>query len=127
MVTYHPDILPFNIAIARISELPIEGFTDAEGGIIEKNKGATWLGCAIKAIRHDREYGNIPYSLLLFPAKPKEETIAHEAFHAACDLLENINIHYRAYDANEIYAYVIGYITGCIHDAIKKDKVWELE
>lgn len=125
MITYHPDILPFNIAVIRLSELKdLKEFTDVEGNEISLREGV--LGAVIKGIRNDTEHGTkVPYSIIVFNEVPTVGTIAHEAFHSACDLLENIGIEYRTYGDNEVYAYVIGYIVGCINDALNKDKVWE--
>lgn len=127
MVTYHPDILPFNIAVVRESELKdLKEFTDSDGNSISIDKNA--LGAVIRAIRNDSENGTKAcYSMIVFKGVPNVSTIAHEAFHSACDLLENIGIDFIHYGNNEVYAYTIGYITGCINDALHKDSIWEDE
>lgn len=127
MVTYHPDILPFNIAVVRVSEFEkMTDWTDDTGQPLKADDGPSIMqGVVIKGYRKDKELGNICYSIIAFPSKPDAVTIAHEAFHSACDLLEHVGIHYSRFDANEVHAYTIGYIVGCINDALNKDKVWE--
>lgn len=128
MVTYHPDILPFNIAVAHVDEFDkLTDWTDDTGHPLTKDAPALMKGVEIKAYRHDKKYGKICYALIAFPKKPTQETIAHEAFHAACDLLQHVGIHYARFDNNEIYAYTMEYIVGCVNDALQKDKVWKDE
>lgn len=125
MKTYHPDILPFNIAVVKNSELKnLKEFTDCEGNKI--SIGENVLGAVVKAIHNDSENGRKAcYSMIVFRDTPNVNTIAHEAFHSACDLLESVGIDYTHYGSNEVYAYMIGYIVDCINDALNKDKVWE--
>lgn len=127
MVTYHPDILPFNIAVVRVSEFEkMTDWTDNAGQSLKVyDEPSLMQGAVIKGYRKDKELGSICYSIIAFPSRPNAETIAHEAFHSACDLLEHVGICYSGSDANEVYAYTIGYIVGCINDALNKDKVWE--
>lgn len=125
MRTYHPDILPINIAIIREEEIgsnpDLKSFTDTEGNPLRASKGA--LGWVLKALRHTESY-TVNYSVICFCERPTVNTITHEAFHAACDWLGQLGIDFDNNCANEIYAYVIGYISGCINDAISKDKIW---
>ena len=123
----HPEILPFNIAVVHTSEFEkMTDWVDATGQPLHVDDGPSLMaGVVIKGYRKDKKFGDIGYLIIAFPNKPTAETIAHEAFHAACDLLQNVGIHYARFDANEIYAYTIGYIVNCINDALNKDKVWE--
>ena len=125
MVTYYPDILPFNIVVCRSNELDsLTDFVDENGNKIMYDESA--LGEVVRTIQIDKEHNTRTcYSMLIFKERPTSKTIAHEAFHSACDLLENIGIHYEKYGDNEIYAYTIGYIVNCINDALNKDKIWE--
>lgn len=124
MITFHPDIFPFNIAVVRASELEGLGeFTFSDGSKIKYAENA--LGMAVKAIRTDKDNKtSCPYSMIIFKDRPSMPTIAHEAAHSAFDLLENIGISHKG-STDEVYAYTIGYITGCITTAINKDSVWE--
>lgn len=126
MITYHPDIFPFNIAIVEANEVKdLYEFTDSEGEKIQVNNGIS--GMVVKAMRRDKETGtSTAYSMIVFRGIPTVNTIAHEAFHSACDLLENIGIDYIPTNC-EIFAYTIGYIAGCINDALHKDSVWEVD
>ena len=47
-------------------------------------------------------------------------TFAHEAFHAAADILEACHIKFTD-DTNEVYAYLIGYLTECITQTANKE------
>lgn len=126
MVTYHPDILPFNIVVVHFSELEkMTDWVDETGAPLKPDENALVQGFVVKAYRKDKELGNICYSVIAFPSKPNSQTIAHEAFHSACDLLQGVGILYDRFGANETYAYTISYIVGCINDALNKDKVWE--
>lgn len=125
MVSYHTDIFPFNIMVASVKELPQlkeDGFQDLDGEELSFPDYAS--GVTIKAVRKS-DKGTASYSVLLFKNKPSVDTMAHEAFHAACDLLENAGVMYHRFESNETFAYLVGYITGCINDAVNKDKIWE--
>lgn len=127
MVTYHPDILPFNIAVVHTNEFEkMTDWVDDTGQPLRVDDGPSLMtGVVINGYRKDERLGDIHYSIIAFPKKPTAETIAHEAFHSACDLLQNAGICYSRFDTNEIYAYTIGYIVNCINDALNRDKVWE--
>ena len=47
-------------------------------------------------------------------------TFAHEAFHAAADILEACHIKFTD-DTNEVYAYLIGYLTECVAQTANKE------
>lgn len=70
MVTYHPDILPFNIAVVRISEFEkMADWTDDTGQPLKADGPELMQGIVIKGYRKDRELGNICYSIIAFPSK----------------------------------------------------------
>lgn len=46
-------------------------------------------------------------------------TYAHEALHAAMDILTSCNVKYSS-DSAEAYAYLVGYITECVYKTAKK-------
>ena len=47
-------------------------------------------------------------------------TFAHESFHAAVDILEACHIKFTE-DTNEVYAYLIGYLTECVTQTANKE------
>jgi hypothetical protein len=46
-------------------------------------------------------------------------TFAHEAFHAAADILDSCHIKLSD-DTNEVFAYLIGYFTECVNKTASK-------
>lgn len=52
---------------------------------------------------------------LWMPAKPKSpsdfNTFAHECFHVTSTILDACDVEYHKEDANEVFAYHIGYVT----------------
>lgn len=119
MQIFQPDILPFNIAIIKASELESKKseFTDEDGNDVDLPKGS--LGCVFRGY-HNKHC----YSIIVFSSRPTSDIIAHEAFHSACDLLENIGIQYDRFGNNEIFAYTLQYIVRCINQTIEKES-WE--
>lgn len=59
MVTYHPDILPFNIAVVRVSEFEkMTDWTDDTGQPLKADYGPSLMqGVVIKGYRKDKEWG----------------------------------------------------------------------
>lgn len=119
MEIYQPDIFPFNIAVMHAKELDSDKnvFTMEDGEKCKMPQGA--LGTVFRGYR-----GKIPYSIIVFSSVPSHEIIAHEAFHATCDLLEHIGVDYDRFGNNETFAYTLQYIVRCINLTIEKE-TWE--
>lgn len=119
MEIYQPDIFPFNIAVMHAKELDSDKnvFTMEDGGKLKMSERAA--GTVFRGYR-----GKIPYSIIVFSSVPSHELIAHEAFHSACDLLENIGVDYDRFGNNETFAYTLQYIVRCINLTIEKE-AWE--
>ena len=118
MEIFQPDIFPFSIAIGQINDA--KEFVDEDHKEIVVNESA--LGVTIRAYRIDKENNKeYPYALIVFPSKPSVATIAHEAYHAATALLENIHV-YASAASEEVFAYLIGYISDCIDKTVQK--IW---
>lgn len=127
MKVYQPDIFPFNIMIASMKEAEsFDDFTTFNGAPIKEFMDTSALGMVIKAYRYNSDHtSKTAYSLILFSEKPSVKTITHEAFHATQDLLEMLDIVYEVKGTNEVYAYVMGYISDCIEHAINNYISWE--
>lgn len=62
--------------------------------------------------------GNIVLWMPDYPNNSKEKgTLAHEIYHAACEIMNKIDVPPNT-DNEEAYAYLIGYITSKIDEAI---------
>lgn len=119
MQIFQPDIFPFNIAVMHAKELDSDKnvFTMENGEKCKLVEGA--LGVVFRGYKD-----KVPYSIIVFSGVPTHDIIAHEAFHAACDLLENIGVQYDRFGSNETFAYVLQYIVRCINSTIEKE-TWE--
>lgn len=73
-------------------------------GILDKQTGKSCVVITLNNLKD--EYDNI-------------NTFAHEAFHAAMEILESCMLKYSE-DSCEAYAYLVGYIAECIYRTAKK-------
>lgn len=118
MKVINTDIYPFTLCIAEVAELGeiTKTFVDADMNEIVFPKDAA--GITVRASY--RETGKSCSLIVVNKGVSNMGTLAHEAFHATTDLLENIGIFHdnNSSSINEVYAYVIGFITQKIYDVI---------
>lgn len=116
MRTYNPSIYPTNLIIASsVEELNGKYKNDIGGDLIKTDHSA-----ATTYKMFGRKDGFAAIGIVLH-CKPTIETIAHEAFHAAQDMLTYIQQDFVYDGTNESWAYLIGWIALCIEDFINKE------
>lgn len=118
MKTINTDIYPFTLCIAEIAELDevTKTFVDANMSEIVFPKDAA--GLTVRALY--RKTGKFCSLIIVNKEVSNIGTLAHEAFHATTDLFENIGILHDNNNSSidEVYAYVVGFITQKIYDVI---------
>lgn len=96
------------------------GFRDDDSSIIDDKwspyTAYTVMGAYDKSTNRDCE---IIVINKLYNTTDDINTFAHEAFHAAVDILESCHIKLSD-DTNEVFAYLIGYFAECINKTANK-------
>lgn len=115
MKTFETDIFPFRFCIANFKEIEEvkTTFIDADGNEILFPDGIS--GVVVRA--KYRDSGGMCSLIVINKELANIGTIAHEANHAAEDLLENIDV-YHCSQISEVYSYVIGFIAQKIYETI---------
>lgn len=115
MRTYDPLIYPLNVVIARTEKELNRKYELPNGGDLERQ-----VGCATTYQMNGRNGGSATVGIV-FRRKPEMDTIAHEAFHAAHNIMTFIHEDFVYDGTNESWAYLIGWIALCIEDFVKKE------
>lgn len=115
MRTYDPLIYPVSIVLSCTEEELNKKYELPDGGDIEKQQG-----CATTYRVNGRNGGSATVGIV-FRRKPDIDTIAHEAFHAAHDIMSYIHEDFVYDGTNESWAYLIGWIALCIEDFVNKE------
>ena len=115
MKVFETDIFPFRFCIAEYKEYKgvKETFVDWDGDEIMFSEGA--MGFVARAKFKDS--GKICSLIVINKREANMGTVAHEAFHSAENVLENIGIFHNS-GSSEVYAYVIGFIAQKIYETI---------
>lgn len=115
MKTFETDIFPFRFCIAEYEEVKEvkETFVDWDGDEIMFPEGASGFVSRAKF----KDSGKICSLIVINKREANIGTAAHEAFHSATDVLENVGIFHNG-GVSEVYAYVIGFIAQKIYETI---------
>lgn len=116
MRTYDPVIYPLNLVVSGSIEQINAKYEIPGGGKVEKSETAI-----ASTYKLNGKNGGGGAVVILINKRPDISTIAHEAFHAAHDIMTYIHEDFVYDGTNESWAYLIGWIALCIEDFVKKE------
>lgn len=103
------------------------GWNEIDNDIDSELANAQMTAIAGCYVVQERSSGKLGLLLVLFNLDDVESAIiAHEAVHVADFFYEACGINSEDFtDGNEAYAYLVGWVAGCIANAITKEKQYE--
>lgn len=111
MKEYKNHIFPIDLVVSYDAKFINEKYYDVINGI-DTDINISPYSAAVTIPLSERKENSMAVGII-FNRKPNIKLITHEAFHATKMMLERISIPLNN-DTEEIYAYLMGYISECI-------------
>lgn len=115
MKYYDSQIYPVGLVLSRTEEEINRHYNGADGKPVEKSEGIA------TTYRLARKTGTYYAVGIVFREKPTVQTIAHEAFHAAHNIMMRIGEDFVYESVNEAWAYLIGWVAMCIDEFVGRE------
>ena len=121
MIYCEPCIYPVGLCISKSIEELRKHYVAEDGSELEPRTEEERKGVTATTYKMNRRKGHGCAVGIVFWKKPVIDIIAHEAFHAADYIFNELGVDFVTDGSNEHWAYLIGWIAGCCGDFVKKE------